>query len=661
MKVKKQTWKFILLFAAVSIVLEILGFNGRAITSLKATNQHPTITREGNSVIVENMVGKPGYIYVGVDCRDEEGNSYPIKVNVNVWDEGNSEGYEAGSETIYPVVEKSKYLHIHSYGEVKKLQLTFENSIGEVVLTEFVYDAKVPFYISLPRVLLMFFVFAFLRMVAPKSVWYRAEWKNWQRRITVGMIIVAHAVILMCLVRANPLFLHPAWPYHQQYAQLAESISQGKFDISLGNEELLAALDAVDNPYDTAKRLQVVPGADSVWDICFYNGKFYVYFGIVPVLLFYLPYYLLFHAAFPTWIGVYLAGIGVFCGTFYLWREICKKWFSNIPYLLYLMIATVMGDGMLLFSAMLRAEFYWLPILMALNFVLWGIGFFFTTLRKWSDRGCNKYLVLSGFCLALTAGCRPQFLVGTFLIIPFWIEHMRKEGKQKKFWKKVIVMAFPYLIIGVGIMYYNMVRFGSVFDFGANYNLTSNDMTKRGVNLERVPEGIFMYLLQPCNLKSNFPFIEATIFYTKYLGTTIREATFGGAFWSHPILLVIACLPGIWKQLRDKGLHIFTLCSLGVAVLVVLSDIEMAGILHRYYMDFLWLLMIPAGVAILQLWEIFTQTEKYKDTMAYKWVIFFLVTSGGFGIFCELMMAIQNTGLQDDNAHLYYLLRTLFQ
>ena len=57
MKVKKQTWKFILLFAVVSIVLEILGFNGRAITSLKATNQHPTITSAGNSVIVENMVG----------------------------------------------------------------------------------------------------------------------------------------------------------------------------------------------------------------------------------------------------------------------------------------------------------------------------------------------------------------------------------------------------------------------------------------------------------------------------------------------------------------------------------------------------------------------------------------------------------------------------
>lgn len=29
-------------------------------------------------------------------------------------------------------------------------------------------------------------------------------------------------------------------------------------------------------------------------------------------------------------------------------------------------------------------------------------------------------------------------------------------------------------------MWYNAARFGSPFDFGANYNLTSNDMTRRG-------------------------------------------------------------------------------------------------------------------------------------------------------------------------------------
>ena len=28
------------------------------------------------------------------------------------------------------------------------------------------------------------------------------------------------------------------------------------------------------------------------WDRAFYNGKYYCYFGIVPALVFYLPYYL---------------------------------------------------------------------------------------------------------------------------------------------------------------------------------------------------------------------------------------------------------------------------------------------------------------------------------------------------------------------------------
>lgn len=43
----------------------------------------------------------------------------------------------------------------------------------------------------------------------------------------------------------------------------------------------------------------------------------------------------------------------------------------------------------------------------------------------------------------------------------------------------------PYIIVAAGVMYYNAARFGSPFDFGANYNLTFNDMTLRGFRIDR--------------------------------------------------------------------------------------------------------------------------------------------------------------------------------
>ena len=35
----------------------------------------------------------------------------------------------------------------------------------------------------------------------------------------------------------------------------------------------------------------------------------------------------------------------------------------------------------------------------------------------------------------------------------------------------------PFVIFGAFMMFYNYARFGSVFDFGQNYNLTVMDMT----------------------------------------------------------------------------------------------------------------------------------------------------------------------------------------
>ena len=52
------------------------------------------------------------------------------------------------------------------------------------------------------------------------------------------------------------------------------------------------------NPYDTIA-LQAA-GIGYRADYAYHNGKYYVYFGIVPVLLLYLPYYLLTGGALPA-------------------------------------------------------------------------------------------------------------------------------------------------------------------------------------------------------------------------------------------------------------------------------------------------------------------------------------------------------------------------
>ena len=85
--------------------------------------------------------------------------------------------------------------------------------------------------------------------------------------------------------------------------------------------------------------------------------------------------------------------------------------------------------------------------------------------------------------MALVAGCRPQMVLFAALALPIlWPRYITEkrlcsragaQGKRAAF-------ILPVVLVAVGLMWYNAARFGSPFDFGANYNLTSNDMTRRG-------------------------------------------------------------------------------------------------------------------------------------------------------------------------------------
>ena len=53
-------------------------------------------------------------------------------------------------------------------------------------------------------------------------------------------------------------------------------------------------LKSLSNPYDYRLRSMTLEpaGVSYLWDAAYYIGRYYVYFGIVPELLFFLPYYL---------------------------------------------------------------------------------------------------------------------------------------------------------------------------------------------------------------------------------------------------------------------------------------------------------------------------------------------------------------------------------
>ena len=90
--------------------------------------------------------------------------------------------------------------------------------------------------------------------------------------------------------------------------------------------------------------------------------------------------------------------------------------------------------------------------------------------------------------LAMIAGCRPTLVLVTLLAIPiFWkpVKEKRLLGEHKIL--DLTCFFMPVLLVAAGLMYYNYIRFGSVTDFGAMYNLTTQNMPKRAFILAMVP------------------------------------------------------------------------------------------------------------------------------------------------------------------------------
>lgn len=529
---------------------------------------------------------------------------------------------------------QSKYVNISTNGLVDNLRIEI---VGEDVqyplrLYTVVLNAHHPFIFSGVRFCIVLGVLLLGFLFRPKSAVYRLRIVEHPKRAKAGIIaanVVECAIIAALLFYGSNMVGIATAGYNQgewdgrslvntyevggdnaqQYAELAKSFTQGKLYLE---EEPPQWLQEMNDPYDKGARdeAQKETGDPYLFDVAYYEGHYYVYFGVVPALLFYLPFYAITGQSFPTAIGVLVAVLAFVLGCSAMLDRFARYHFKRVSLGVYLMVQVpfVFCCGVLYLVKF--PTFYSLPIACAMAFSVWGLYFWMRA--RSSTRRCLCF-ALGSLCMALVAGCRPQFLLLSFLAIPlFWRTYITKRRiLTPAGMREMACLVAPYIVVAAGIMWYNYARFGSFTDFGANYNLTMNDMTKRGWVVGRLAPAIFSYFLQPPNVCGVFPFIQPADFATTYMGQTIKEATFGGVF---------ACLPVLWvlffavPVVRLRNSQRFTNTITGVivtllvsAVVIALVDAQMAGILQRYYADFSFMLL--AAVVLL----VFIVNENLAD------------------------------------------------
>lgn len=563
---------------------------------------------------------------------DESQPAQNLTVKIQFTDDAHHTYFDSTEYTVgVPEVEvatnctQSEYINLNTSGYVDNLRIEIvgEDVSYPIKLRTVSLNAHHPFDFSNTRFLVTLGVLVLVFMFRPKSAIYRIRIVENPVRSKASIIAVVAVEIMLVtsflfygsnLVGvATSSYNQGSWDgvslvntfevggdNAQQYADLARAMAHGQLYLE---EEPPQWLQDMNDPYDKGARdeLQKETGEEYLFDVAYHDGHYYVYFGVVPVLLFYLPFYLVTGANFPTAIGVLIAAIAYILGVSALLDRFARYHFKRVSLgvFLLLQIPLVFCSGIMYLVKF--PTFYSLPIMCALAFSVWGL---YCWMRgRLSKHACAWY-VAGSLCMALVAGCRPQFLVLSLLAFPlFWRTFITERRiLTARGAREFACLIAPYLVVAAGIMGYNYARFGSFTDFGANYNLTVNDMTKRGMNAGRLAPAFFSYFLQPPNVTGVFPFIQATDFDTTYMGQTIKEVTFGGIFACLPVLWV---LPFAGRALRLRSRQRSTRTIWGIVVvllvtgvLVALLDAEMAGILQRYYADFSFMFLAAAVLLI---------------------------------------------------------------
>lgn len=384
--------------------------------------------------------------------------------------------------------------------------------------------------------------------------------------------------------------LSPVWngkiPGHRdQYERIAQSILHGH--LYLEYEDVDPRLSEMENPYDPQARKEL--GIYYHWDHAFYNGKYYMYFGIVPVVLLFLPYQLLTGNALTTYKATQIFTVGTILAIFALFDFLRKKFFPKMPFDLYLILSMVLSF-VSVWYAIAAPALYCTAIMSAVCMEIISLNLMVRVVWDSEQKNGRKMAELSGsfLCASLAFGCRPTIALSGILQIMLFYLHLHELKSKKKSMKACLTAGIPCLVTAILLMWYNYARFGSIWEFGQHYQLTVADQRlyslSAGFRLDKIINGLVYQFASWSPIQGKFPYIS-----------------YEGILFAFPVFWCIAAFlqDSVKKEIKEK--HLTAIINILIALIIgitVFDSVYTPYMVTRYQLDVNFLLGIACFVAV---------------------------------------------------------------
>lgn len=357
------------------------------------------------------------------------------------------------------------------------------------------------------------------------------------------------------------------------------------------------------NPFSWGQRMDLgSKGVSIPWDVVFHNNHYYCYFGIVPFLLTYLPFNLLFPHAVPSAILVVtIFAVAIIPSMFALLREVVEFFAIRTNYCLFLLSAAAFPFGCLIFYLQSSASLYYMPLLSA---ILFGILFVYASLKAvrlhaTHPRAGYALFALAGISLALQCGSRPNACIPVVAFIAPLFIALLFDAKRSIANRVAAASSFlvPAIVGVAGILAYNYLRFKSFFNFGNEEQLTNFDLrfNSKSFDPTKIRDIFLNYFLKPFNISENFPYISIP---------WANNQGYGNSFYTH-MIFGLMMIPLFWwlftlrRKFMQKIEYIMTVVGLVASFLLLYLNYCLGGNLYRYYCDSIIIFILIAIMSML--------------------------------------------------------------
>jgi len=419
--------------------------------------------------------------------------------------------------------------------------------------------------------------------------------------------------------------LNPAEAY---YNLLVQGFRVGQLDLKTDVPPVLAQLP---DPYDPAAQAPY-----PVLDMSYYKGKLYLYFGVTPALVLFWPYLAL--------TGHYLLqkdAASIFClvgflssaGLLYaLWR----RYFAEVS--VAVVAAATLALGLVTYTQPLlaRCDVNEVPITCGYALSMLALAGIWKALHE-PQRRCS-WLATASLAYGLAVGARPSLLFGAVILL---VPVAQAWRERRTVLVPLLAATGPMVLIGLGLMLYNALRFDSPFEFGTHYQLAGQRQLGRQFFSPRYFWFNFrVYFLEPARWNRQFPFVHDIALPPVPAGNIGVYAPFG-ILTTIPLVWLALAVPLAWRGRPMQSCStlrgfvtavaiLFGICALTLTLFCAAED--------RYEVEFLPALVLLVVMGILGLERALADQPVRRRAVRWGWGVLL-----GFSVAFNFFVSVERS------------------